>query len=351
MFLIFTFHIPNENNWRDLVVKKAIGHVPIEHIEEEFDRYIQSLKTIPSELTGRLLKNKSINNYIDVCLISLNFAAKSCYRKITGIKHNPLAGYERLPTVPRDRVFVDNEERRLKDVMIKFKSPLYQALCFSMNNPIRRGDLLNLRRENRNRDNNFIHFLPSKTKNQIPKETILVCIDDAQNEYWDSLPLDCPWLFPWIDVSGNWRQLTRNDFAVPWNELLDKATIKDFHWHDLKHVAITWMLDNGFQEIDLKNLGIQYTPEMIERYYHREAEKARKKWRKINGLDNDDETKGLCNRAAISLLRNGFTGKEIRTIGIQFDVFVLQNAAQSPSRKNDSAECEDFVKTPQSVAV
>ncbi len=52
-------------------------------------------------------------------------------------------------------------------------------------------------------------------------------------------------------------------------------------WHDLKHCSITWMLDNGFSELDLKNLGIQYNAQMIARYYHRDADKARGTWEKI----------------------------------------------------------------------
>ena len=61
--------------------------------------------------------------------------------------------------------------------------------------------------------------------------------------------------------------------------MLEEARIDDFHWHDLKHCAITWMLDNGYTERDLRNLGIQYSPAMINRYYHTDAAKVLSKWK------------------------------------------------------------------------
>ena len=338
-----------ENRYLDLV-ERALGPVPNEQIEVAFDDYIQTLKTTPSARTGKILSNKTINHHRDACITPYNFASKGCHRTITGITSNPLAGYDKLPTEGRDRVFENDEENRLKEAMLRLKSPLYQSHCFSTYNPVRQGDLINLRRENRNKD--FIHFLPRKTRRKVPRETILVCIDDAQNAYWDGLPPDCPWLFPWIDENGNWRQLTESDFAGPWHDMLREAQIKNFTWHDQKHVALTWMLDNGFSEIEIKNLGIEYTSQMIARYYHKDAQKAINKWRKMNGFDLDGETQGLSNKAAKILLMNGFSTEQLKIIGLKFDVMLLQNTspAQVASSNLLPKKCEDVVKTPVSTA-
>jgi integrase len=80
-----------------------------------------------------------------------------------------------------------------------------------------------------------------------------------------------------VDEGGSVYSL--GNFKKHWHLILAAANVEDFRWHDLKHCAITWMLDNGFSERDLKNLGIQYSPAMIDRYYHADASKVSSKWR------------------------------------------------------------------------
>ena len=112
------------------------------------------------------------------------------------------------------------------------------------------------------------------------------------------------------------------------------------------------MLDNGFSEIEIKNLGIEYTSQMIARYYHKDAQKAINKWRKMNGFDLDGETQGLSNKAAKILLMNGFSTEQLKIIGLKFDVMLLQNTspAQVASSNLLPKKCEDVVKTPVSTA-
>jgi hypothetical protein len=69
------------------------------------------------------------------------------------------------------------------------------------------------------------------------------------------------------------------DFKKHWRLILIAANVEDFRWDDLKHCAITWMVDNGYSERDLKNLEIQYSPAMVDRYYHADANRVLSKWR------------------------------------------------------------------------
>jgi len=84
----------------------------------------------------------------------------------------------------------------------------------------------------------------------------------VEGEYLFPSPFGCA-------VVGNNRRYDKE-----WQRILDEADVKDFRWHDLKHVALTYLLDNGYTERDLMQCGIQYTREMVDHYYHHDAEKA-----------------------------------------------------------------------------
>jgi integrase len=253
-------------------LNRDLGAVKISRLQDRFSDYWQLLKTERGQRTGNILKPGTRNKILILSKVVLNFCVKRGL-----IERNPLVCFQKVTEESRDRVLTEDEQRRILSVMRRRNSYLYWAFLFSLKNPIRRGDLFSLQRENLDRFKPWIHFKASKTRKRKNRETCLPFLDETLLEYFDTLPGDCPFLFPRIDDRGNWHQL--RDPKKHWGKILTEAGIVDFHWHDLKHCAITWMLDNGYTERDIKNLGIQYTPSMIDRYYHHDAEKVLFKWR------------------------------------------------------------------------
>jgi integrase len=259
-------------------LKNDLGNVPIADLAGRFDEYIELLKQSTGKRTGAPLENATINQYIARANCALNFCAKPPFKKIPS---NPLAGYPKLSETERDRVLTDAERERLLNTLQEMNSHLYWAVYFSLKNPIRRGDLFNLKRENLDRFKPWIHFYPSKTRKRKPRETCLIFLDEALLKYFDSLPADTPYLFPRIQRNEKKETLKwypMGEIKTHWAEVLKRAKIQDFHFHDLKHCSETWMIDSGYTERDLKNLGIQYSQKMIDRYYKHDAEKVLKKW-------------------------------------------------------------------------
>lgn len=253
-------------------VKDELGNVRLGELAVSFDKYITLLKSEKSERTGCLYSQGTINRIIQYTKTALNF----CVRREL-IDRNPIGGVKKGADDVRDRILSEDEEYRLLNTLRTNDSQLYWALRFSLKNPIRRGDLVSLTRSNLDMTKPWIHFYPQKTKKRKKRETCLLFLDDDLLSYFASLPADCPYLFPCIN-DDKWRQLNDGDFNVHWHSILEKAEIEDLHWHDSKHCAITWMLDNGYTERDLKNLGIQYNDAMIDRYYHHDAKKVLQKW-------------------------------------------------------------------------
>ena len=53
-----------------------------------------------------------------------------------------------------------------------------------------------------------------------------------------------------------------------WNNLLAKAEIKDFRWHDLRHTWASWLIQRGTPLAALQEMGGWETPSMVQRYAH-----------------------------------------------------------------------------------
>ena len=338
-------------------IDRNLGRIPKDQFEEPFVNYLAILKTEPSKRTGKLLAHKTINNYIDAAAMVFGFACSTpVNRKITGVLTNPLAKYPRLDTEHRKRIFVDDEEKRLFDALITLKSPLYWAARFSRKNPIREADLCKLQRANFDREKRWVHYIPHKTRRKKKnKEAFLTLIDDDTIAYWDSLPPDCPWLFPWINDDGTWRQMDNDkDFNDPWHEVLDLPKISDFHWHDLKHCAITWMLTHGFTRDDLKKLGIQFTDECIEIYDQSGPEDVQSRWNARHGLDRDIETQVLSIKVIKFLLAAGYSPDQLRRIGLKADPDIFEcnidDFLSKLQKLVPEPKCENGVKTPTPLA-
>ena len=186
----------------------------------------------------------------------------------------------------RDRVWSPEEKSRIFAEMEKSNSWLSMAVYFASINPIRAGDLFGdekrgnpgLRKSNWNPGKNWVEFLASKTgrgkktSKEKKRPTFLKQIDDKLRNYFNSLPQNCDMLF---------QRITKDGFGYPvkcykneWERICKEAKVPDFHFHDLKHCAITFLLDHGYSELDLENCGIQFSKEMIKRYYHYDATKA-----------------------------------------------------------------------------
>lgn len=252
-------------------LKRDLGrHAIDDKFQARFWDYVDRLKK------NGLSKN-TISNY------------KSCVQHT--LRRMEARGY--IQTVPikdfqiertfRSRMWTEDERKRIYQTMRDINSHLYWSVYFAERNPIRcRSDLWTLRREALvlvGPHAPYVRFQPAKTASRHPGPTTLPGIDAALVGYWDelfaTLP-DCDLLFP--------RVIYRRGKAVRWESMgnphrhwayicsTEKANVLDFHFHDLRHVAITNMLRSGWTRDQLKKLGIQYTDRAISVYDHTTAD-------------------------------------------------------------------------------
>ncbi|MBN1578228.1 MAG: tyrosine-type recombinase/integrase [Chitinispirillaceae bacterium] len=258
--------------WHLRKLKADLGDVLLRDLSERFGEYLNLLKNERSKRTGEILSPVTRNR-----LLIYGKTALSLCQKRGLIEKNPLQGFDMVPEEARDRVLSPDEETRLLAALERNNSYLLIPVKFSLKNPIRKGDLISLTRENLDRFRPWVHFYASKTRTRKNRETVLPFLNNEILSYFDELPPECLYLFPRGVRNGEYVPL--GDFKNHWHTMLREARIDDFRWHDLKHCAITWMLDTGYTERDLRNLGIQYSPAMINRYYHTDASKVLSKWK------------------------------------------------------------------------
>lgn len=272
-----------ENNGAGMIhlykrIEKDLGHELVDS-----DGYFADLvEDYLADKEDEGLATNTLANYASVIMRVLNRAKrKRQYQHIV----LPELHYSRIF---RNRVRTQDEIDRMDKVMDQIHSHLKPSIHFAERNPIRgRSDLWNLTRDNLILSSQFpphIEFTAQKTSKKKPRATYLVELDDFDLQYFDWVKTtfpDCPFLFPGFEQNRfkGWRWWKMGNPRRHFSYICDKANVADFHFHDLKHEAITYMLHVRDSEgklkysvQDLKDLGIQFSDKAISVYLNLDAE-------------------------------------------------------------------------------
>jgi integrase len=170
--------------------------------------------------------------------------------------------------------------------MKQINSHLYWSVWFAERRPIRgRSDLWKLTNENLvlfGPNAPYIRFRAQKTAKRKARDTFLPLGDLPEIiEYFaHGRPVGCNYLFPRVECGAG---VQMGNPRRHWTYICSRAGVEDLHFHDLKHVAITYMLDNGYSARDLQNLGIQFSEKMINNVYYNYG--ADKVLSRVNGIN------------------------------------------------------------------
>lgn len=74
------------------------------------------------------------------------------------------------------------------------------------------------------------------------------------------------------------------------NAALERAGIKDFRWHDLRHTWASWHVQNGTPLFALQELGGWESQEMVRRYAHLAADHLAPYANRLEGLMEKHKT-------------------------------------------------------------
>ena len=182
------------------------------------------------------------------------------------LQHNPVASITK-PREPhgRERVLTDEELNRLLEAASQ--SSIYfmkQIIILAIETLCRRGELLNLKRSDVDYYNRTARI--KVTKNNIPRA---IGLSPLAVSTLQALP---------ATIDGKLINLgSIGGFEKAFRRCVRKANLKDFHFHDLRHLGATKLAKQGWTTLELAAQGGWRSTSMVKRYANINAEYLAKK--------------------------------------------------------------------------
>lgn len=201
----------------------------------------------------------TVNRYLAVLSHLFTFAVKEW----EWIEENPLRKVTKMKE-PRGRVrfLSDDERNRLLAACKESSSPyLYTVVVLALSTGARRMEILGLRWQDIDFNRSIITL--HETKNG--ERRILPLTGHALSLIQERAKLrhlHCDYVFPSKDLKNP------IDIRTPWENALKRAEINDFHFHDLRHSAASYLAMNGASLAEIAETLGHKTLQMVKRYAH-----------------------------------------------------------------------------------
>jgi integrase len=225
-----------------------------------------------SPKTGNLLSGNTIR--LELALLSHVFTTAIQEWRI-GLVQNPVT-LTRKPKLPksRDRRISREEEAKLLGECARHSNPmLYWIVVLAVETGMRRSEISSLTRRNVDLKRRVV-YLP-ETKNGGERSVPLTRKATEILEQALRFPLrpsDTD-LVVWGDardqVSGRRKPY---DFTEAWEKARTRAGLSGLHFHDLRHEAVSRLVEAGLSDQEVAAISGHKTMQMLKRYTHLRAE-------------------------------------------------------------------------------
>ena len=179
------------------------------------------------------------------------------------LEHSPTTKIKK-PTEPRGRVrFLDQSEReRLLKACQESDNPLlYPVVVLAITTGMRQGEISNIKWKDVDFEREMITL--HETKNGERRVAPLVGLSrDLLHELSKVRRIDNFYVFP-SKTSANPANLRKS-----WMTAIKNAGIEDFHFHDLRHTAASYLAMNGATLAEIAEVLGHKTLAMVKRYAH-----------------------------------------------------------------------------------
>ena len=213
---------------------------------------------------GRLRSPATVNRY----MAALSVAFTTAVKEWGWMEDNPMRKVTKgKESRGRVRFLSDDERiRLLKACKESSNLYLYPVVVLALSTGMRQGEIMSLTWDtvDLNQGRAILH----ETKNG---ERRAVAITghalEVLKEFNKLRRIDCNLLFP-AKESRPQKPQKPMDLRTPWETAVKKAELQDFHFHDLRHSAASYLAMNGASLAEIAEVLGHKTLQMVKRYAH-----------------------------------------------------------------------------------
>ena len=247
----------------DTLTPARISKVRDKLLSEDTPRFITPA-TGDSEQDSKRPRAKRSGATVNRYLAGLSSCLAYGVKTLQWIEKNPC---ERItkPTESKGRVrFLSDDERTALLQACKPHEDLYLAVVLALSTGARQAEIMTLR------------------YGQIDFGRTVITLDQTKNGETRALPLVST-AFTLLKERAKVRSLNDDrvfpptsrakksqclDLRQPWDKALKEAGIKNFHWHDLRHTAASYLAMAGVSLVEISKILGHRTMQMVSRYSH-----------------------------------------------------------------------------------
>jgi integrase/FMN phosphatase YigB (HAD superfamily) len=237
-----------------------------------------SMAALSSELVAsyrdhRLAAGKSNNTVrIELAMLS-NLFTIAIQEWGLGLTHNPVAAIRKpSPGQGRDRRLTDAEERRLLEAVEAHSNPMLGwVVRLAIETGMRQSEILNLRIADVDLKSRVVRL--SDTKNNNARTVPLTAAATAlcKNAIEHPLrPQETDLVF--FGEPGRDGRRRPYQFTKIWADIKTAVGISDLHFHDLRHEAVSRLVEGGLSDQEVASISGHKSMQMLRRYTHLRAE-------------------------------------------------------------------------------
>lgn len=258
-------------HWVKVFGAESLDTITPSKITKERDRLLSEATrnfsepaTYDPEIDSRRTRSKrsgaTVSRYLAALSVCLAYGVKT----LGWIERNPCERVQK-PQESKGRVrFLSDDERvKLLDACRPHEQ-LYLAVVLSLSTGARQGEIMSLRWPQVNLAERTITL--HKTKNG--DRRVIPLVGEALGLLKGRArvrSLHDDRIFP---ASSKARKSEYLDLNRPWRDALKAAGIANFHWHDLRHTAASYLVMSGVSLVEVSKILGHRTLAMVSRYSH-----------------------------------------------------------------------------------
>ncbi len=253
---------PRLDYWLGVFGPERLDSITPQRIKKETEKLLAEDTGRHRRATGEPLKRTgaTVNRYLAALSACLSYGVK----EQGWIERNPMEKVRRPPeSQGRVRFLSDDERQRLLDAC-RPHADLYLAVVLSLTTGARQAEIMGLRWGQIDFARQVITL--AKTKNG--DRRALPLVGEAftlLRERGRVRTLHDDRVFP---PTAQARKADSLDLRTSWESALKEAGIKDFHWHDLRHTAASYLAMSGVSLVEIAKVLGHRTLAMVARYSH-----------------------------------------------------------------------------------